>query len=594
MKSNERLNLSAGPTRTKYLAAVMVGLFAGQAVAASKTYTLDGDFDLGALSGVNHTAPGNNQLQLSTVGTTFPVMWVANAGEDTLSKFDTQLNKEIARYHTWFGAKGNHGAYSGPAPSRTAVDIQGNAYVLNRHFDGRVPLLIKILAEGGIDRNGNGVIDTSVDTSNNGIIEPGEMIQMADTNANGIVEQSEIKDERVAWARQVGVAGQLGRSLCIGTDGNLWVGMYSGRTYFKVNSGDGSTITGPISTTPTAGQPNSGAWTPYGCLIDQSGVLWSASLSGLLGKISNTASNTGPYPVASFAGSFNYGIALGNNRVYLGSANQQFNPATNLYSAIGFTVGGSGIVVDGAGNIITGSTTVQKVSPAGAILWTAPLQAGGSSTVGVQVDSDNNVWQMGFTFAGTMQKYRGTDGAPLGVFPIGSQPYTYSDAAGFAARNSTNNTGTWTVTYDGGTNGTQWGTINWTDIIPAGAGVIVQARAADTQAGLPLQAYQTVTKGTLFNATGKFIQILTRLNANAADQSPVLQDLTISSVVVAVAACDVDLDQDIDRNDIGAIQSAIGTAVGAGDPRDSVVDGIITINDSRTCALRCTKAKCAP
>src|SRR4029450_10624276 len=86
-----------------------IAIIAASALAAtgaqgvSKTYTLDADFDLGVLSGVNHDAPNNNQLQLSTVGTTFPVMWIANAGEDTVSKFDTINNVELARYRTWFG-----------------------------------------------------------------------------------------------------------------------------------------------------------------------------------------------------------------------------------------------------------------------------------------------------------------------------------------------------------------------------------------------------------------------------------------------------------------------------------------------------------
>mgnify|MGYP001756940408 FL=1 len=76
----------------------------GSAFAASKTYTLDADFNLGLLSGVSLSVP--NQLQLSAVGTTFPIMWVANAGEDTVSKFDTTANVEIARYRTWFGPAG--------------------------------------------------------------------------------------------------------------------------------------------------------------------------------------------------------------------------------------------------------------------------------------------------------------------------------------------------------------------------------------------------------------------------------------------------------------------------------------------------------
>lgn len=570
--------------------AVSLALLLGSAAhAASKTYTLDADFDLGVLSGVNHNAPGSNQLQLNAVGTTFPVMWIANAGEDTVSKFDTVNNVELARYRTWFGPSGQPGyinhinnAYAGAAPSRTAVDLSGNAYVLNRWFSNRKPVLVKILTEGFIDRNGNGVMDTST-----GAVP----LAMGDSNGNGEIDPSEIKDERIAWAVPVGDTNGLGRSLCIGTDGNLWVGMFNTQRYYKYSSVDGSLLAGPISTTPTAGQPSAGGWQPYGCLIDKNGVLWSASLGGPLGKITNTASNTGPYVVSSFSGGM-YGIGLGNDKVYTGSNNRVFDPATNTSAPIGgMSVGSAGIVVDGSGNIIAGQSTIQKVSPTGTLLWTAPLQAGGSTAVGIQVDSNNDVWQMGFTSAGRMQKYRGTDGAPLGTFPVGNYPYTYSDAAGFAARNVTNPSGTWTVTFDGGAAGTPWDKINWTDLLPTGSSVQVQARAANAVGDLPLQAYQTTSKNAPLALTGRFIQVLTRLSANTNNDSPILYDLSINS---KLTVCDVDKDGDVDSVDIGLIRAAIGQTPTVDDPRDANGDGFITINDARICALKCTRANCAP
>ncbi|MCV2365129.1 hypothetical protein LNV23_16895 [Paucibacter sp. DJ1R-11] len=560
---------------------------AGGALAGSKTYTFDADFDLGLLSGVNHSAPNSNQLQLNAVGTTFPVMWIANAGEDTVSKFDTNANVELARYRTWFGPAGQAGhvshlgdAYSGPAPSRTAVDINGNAYVLNRWFANRKPVLLKLLTEGFIDRNGNGVMDTSSGST---------PLPMADTNGNGQIDDNEITDERVAWAVQVGDQNGLGRALCIGTDGNLWVGMFNTRQYYKYSSSDGSLLAGPVATTPTAGQPNSGAWQPYGCLIDKNGVLWSASLGGPLGKITNTASNTGPYTVASFPGGM-YGIALGNDKVYTGSNNRVFDPATNTSAAIaGLGVSSAGIVVDGSGNIIAGTNTVQKVSPSGVTLWTAPLQAGGAYSVGIQVDANNDIFQIGYG-SNRVHKYRGTDGAPLGTFPVGSVPYTYSDAAGFAARNSTTPTGTWTVTYDSGAAGTAWDRINWTDSVPAGAAVVVQYRTADVAANLAAQAYQTISKNVPFTASGKYIQVLTRLNASTTNASPVLFDLTINT---KVTACDVDLDGDVDTADMALIRAGIGQVPAAGDPRDGNGDGVIDARDVRACTLKCTRSNCA-
>ena len=487
------------------------------------TYTLDADFAQGTLSGVNYTTVAN-QLQLNTVATTFPVMWVANAGEDTVSKVDTNLNREIARYRTWFGPAGQPGyvnhlgsAYSGAAPSRTAVDLDGNAYVLNRHFDGRRPVLIKIAAEGGIDRNGNGVIDTSTDTNGNGLVEPAEMLNLADANANGVIDPSEIQDERILWAVQVGTAGGLGRALCIGTDGNLWVGMYNQLAYYKHSAVDGSLIAGPV------GVP----WSPYGCAVDQGGVLWSASLGSILGKISNTGANSGPYPVQSFFHRGNYGIALGNGRVYLGSSNQQFDPATNTFSEIPNLDFTAGIVVDGAGNIIGGQYDVRKVSPAGALLWASPSQQGGGFAIGIQVDANNDVWQISFSNS-RVYKYRGIDGAPLGSVAVGNTPYTYSDATGLAARSVTTNSGLWTVVRDGGAAATPWLDVAWNQVLPVGSSIAVRVRAADTMAGLPLAAYVPVASGMpLAGVSGRFLQVEARLNANLADESPILLDLAV-------------------------------------------------------------------
>lgn len=546
-------------------------------LAASFTYTFDADFNLGVLSGVSLSTP--NQLQLSAVGTTFPVMWIANAGEDTVSKFDTTNNVELARYRTWFGPIGQTSArshlgsaYSGPAPSRTAVDINGNAYVLNRFFENKKPVLLKILAEGFIDRNGNGVMDTSTGPT---------PTVMADTNGNDQIDPDEITDERIAWAVQVGSPNGLGRSLCIGTDGNLWVGMYNARTYYKVSAADGSQIAGPVSV----------GWTPYGCMIDKNGTLWSSNLGSTLGRIDNTGSDTGPWAVSAIGNMNNYGIALGNNKVYTGSGNRVYDPSTGVAGAIpNMNVTSLGIVVDGSGNIIAGRTTIRKVSPDGNLLWQAPLQSGGSSSVGIQVDSNNDVWQMGFVSAGRMQKYRGTDGSPLGVFPVGNMPYTYSDAAGFAARNVTSPTGTWTVVYDGGAPATPWGKINWNDTVPAGAAVTVEVRAADTVAALSSTAYQPVSKNVDFSAAGKFLQVQTRLNANTNNETPVVFDLTVNS---AVTTCDIDQDADIDSADILLIRAGIGQTPVAGDPRDANGDGKITVLDTRTCAIKCTRARCA-
>lgn len=61
----------------------------------------------------------------------------------------------------------------------------------------------------------------------------------------------------------------------------------------------------------------------------------------------------------------------------------------------------------------------------------------------------------------------------------------------------------------------------------------------------------------------------------------------------AGTVCDVDIDGDIDQLDISAIFAARNTAAsGPDDPRDSIPDGFITVNDAAVCISRCTFQGC--
>jgi hypothetical protein len=491
--------------------------------APPKTYTSDVDFDEGILNGVNHDDV-HDQLQLNSVTTTFPFMWIANAGEDTVSKIDTTANQEVGRYCTWFGP-GWHGAWNGPAPSRTAVDQDGNVYVANRHFDGKPASVMKILLDGGIDRNGNGVIDTSSDTNGNGVIDPGEFFPMTDTNGNGMVDPGELIDERIAWIVQVGPANGLGRSLSIDPNGDIWVGLYNSKTYYKISGSDGSILAGPIGVSPN---------TPYGSLVDGSGILWGASLGTTLLKL-DTNTNTKLAVYNHGAHGSNYGIALGNGKVYLASNSGysyiEFDPVTATFSTPAASkFDALGIAVDADGNIVVGKISggVTKFAADGSVIWSSVAQAGTTEVRGIVVDSDNNIWAI-HRADDKISKYKGIDGTHLGVFPVGHHPYTYSDATGLGYRTSMTPTGTWTVIYDSGSAGTAWGTVSWTDSVPTGASVEVKVRTAETETGLGLVTYQTESNGVGFSATGRYIQIQTRLTANAADESPILYDLTVES-----------------------------------------------------------------
>jgi hypothetical protein len=564
------------------------------AVAGQKTFTTDADFDTGVLFNVNHSAPNNDQLQLNQQVTTFPVLWAANAGEDTVSKIDTNLNKEIGRYRTWFTPVAIHGAFAGPAPSRTAVDQNGDVYVANRHFDGRQAMVLKILTSGFIDRNGNGVADTSSDGNNDGTISGAEILPVVDDNANGIPECSaascEFRDERIVWASLVGPTNGLGRSLCIGNDQTLWVGLYNARQYWNIQSTNGSVISGPHAV----------SWTPYGCAVDSSGILWSASLSAILGRL-DTAN---PANTAAFGASFaNYGIALGgpgDNAVYLGQTSSppigRFDKGTNTFTYLGAALGfaTTGIAVDSNGDIFVGhfpSGAAGKVRPStNTVLWSSPTQSSSESR-GPVADSAGNAWMI-HRLTDRLSKFAGSNGAALGTIAVGDDPYTYSDATGLGNLIS-NPIGTWAVVYDGSIAGLNWSSIAWTESVPTNTSISVRVRADDNAGNLALLPFVPVTNASDPPATGRYIEVEVRFAGDIVGGVPVSPILFDLSIAAPNPVCYVDGDTDVDRLDINAIFAARNTAAQPGDPRDFDQNGFITVNDGRACTLRCTRPNCA-
>ncbi|GAB3038641.1 hypothetical protein [Bowmanella dokdonensis] len=567
-------------------------LYAGVAVAGTTVYTTDSDFDLGTLNSVNHDAPNNNQIQLNVIGDTFPVLWVANAGEDTMSRIDTDgaggSGCEEARYLTAFGdpnTLANHGAFSGPAPSRTAVDTEGNVYVANRHFSGgRRPELLKIAVEGGVDRNGNGVIDTSSDANNDCMITPDEMLPVIDDNNDGITQISEFRDERVIWISEYGDPGDLGRSLCLGTDGSLWAGTYSGREYFRFDQ-NGNILAGPIST--------SGA-TNYGCAVDSDGTLWGATLASTLVEL-DTSSNSW---TQNINGQSNYGIGLGNNRVYLGGTLHAYDPANGTFQ---FNVagGGTGVAVDGDGAVWYGTPTLRKfvTLPSGDLNTTPSCSVSTLGGRGPIVGKGGRIWTINLN-SNSVSQYDSNCNF-ISTIPVGRSPYTYSDATGFGARNQTDPTGIWTVITDGGATGTEWDLISWNNepegLIPAGASIEVEARAANSVGGLGLLAYMPVLNNVPgLGITGQFIQIRTVLRPNANEESPILSDLRVSTVVTQEGSCDNNSDGEVNSIDIANINANRNMSVPPGDPIfDLDANGVINVLDSRICVLQCDNSRCA-
>ena len=581
-------------TLGRRLASVCLGaLLAAPAAAADQecsTYSTAADFELGQMDGV--TVNDDGDLELALIGTTFPVMWIANAGEDTVSKIDTANNVEIARYKTTYGTA-THGAWTGTAPSRTAVDGDGNVYVANRQFDGKRMSVMKILTEGGIDRNGNGGIDTSADTSGDGQIQTAEMIILADGNGTGELESSELLDERVAWISYLGPADSIGRALCIDDQGFVWVGDFQNSAYYKLDPANGAVLAGPISVSPLY---------PYGCLVDGNGILYSAErgTSPTGQKIGKLDTATGTYLGTYYhtGQGTHYSIGAGSGRVYLAIEDQNrylvFDTSTNLFSAVGST-SSRGISVDGAGDIVLGRSNIRKHRPDGSQVWSVTNPQGYQDQRGVIVDGNNDVWVVNLT-SNNISKFNGATGAHITTLPVGLSPYTYSDATGFAFRNISDPSGIWTGIIDSGTAGTDWETLSWNEDggnVPAGSSISMEVRANDDQGQLPFEDYQPAANGGGgLGVIGRFLQIKVTLRPNEDDETPVLADFTAQPAVVQ---CDVNQDCQVDITDVRAIMQARNqTVTESPNAMDRDGDKVITMLDVRQCILKCDNPRCAP
>jgi prepilin-type N-terminal cleavage/methylation domain-containing protein len=73
-----------------------------------------------------------------------------------------------------------------------------------------------------------------------------------------------------------------------------------------------------------------------------------------------------------------------------------------------------------------------------------------------------------------------------------------------------------------------------------------------------------------------------------------LPGVPVTSVTQPHAVCDIFNRGKIDIGDIRIISAGLNSTVLPNDPRDADLDGKITVNDARLCAVRCTNPNCAP
>ena len=472
-------------------------------------------------------------VRLTSAMASIPFIWIANSAEGTVSRLDTSDGREIARYNVCSD------------PSRTAVDLNGDGIVGCRG-DGKVAK-IAILEADCIDRNGNGVIDTSRDDNGNGHIEAGERV----TN-----------DECILWMVQPdgvgsGCSGAAGcaRSAGVDKDNHAWIGFWNSKQLRQLESSTGATLKSiQLSNRP------------YGLAITGDGKIWYASRASYgIGRVDPEVGET---QFIAMPGSRNvYGLAVDHlGKVWVATGESaglsRYDPVAGTWTHFGpwatrgLTRGVAvKVVSDGDGNILgakvfvghhnwaemCGSATVgqhRSVSVVDAVTLTEdPVIDIGADRgpVGVALDVDGNLWTVN-QCTSSATKVDPVTRTVLGTFSVGSSPYTYSDMTGYALRNITAPTGYIRQVFTGWDTGqTVWQSI-FVDATLPGNGITylrLRYRVAASEAGLQgvgwSQYYGAFPPQALplaVNATGRVIEVEVTLHTDDAAYIPTLRSIS--------------------------------------------------------------------
>lgn len=516
----------------------------------SKTYTNNSDFDEGSMTNLNYNDVPD-QLQINTSGDTdmdnsnYHFIWVPNTNLGTVSKVDTRTGNEVGRY------KVNSNASHGGDPSRTTVDLKGDVWVGTRRA-GTVVKIGDYESGNCLDRNGDGSIQTSRDTDNDGNIQGAEILNWGDDECvlyevvlisgkvNTFIPGKYTGDyDPYYW-------GTSPRGLAIDSANNLWAGVGSSSSqdtgkYYYINE------TGVINASKTL-DLSSYSHTPYGAVIDKNGILWSSKYSDHILRINTSnITNNNFNDIKTITISTIYGFCLdysghlfiaGENRlvkVNINGTNIETN-WTKSAKALRGVVSTPDNDIWVAGGIDTNSgitddkskyNSVSRYDNNGNLKATISVF---NKPSGVAVDEAGKVW---VTDIGSSKIYRidpATNAVDLTKDIIGSDGhYTYSDMTGFIVRTITKKTpepGTWNVIFDSGITNIPWGTISWNSNEPAG--ISVKARSSNDKAHW--SAWKDAGNGIGFSGLyGQYLEMETTLQIESGKPSPILYDLTARS-----------------------------------------------------------------
>ncbi|HET9517133.1 MAG TPA: hypothetical protein VFO77_05345 [Actinoplanes sp.] len=487
---------------------------------ASRTYTLDADFDEGVANNVVHSTP--NQLQLDDTVTAFPFIWVALSARGTIAKIDTATGAVKGEYSTTSDGDGAHN------PSRTSVANDGSVWSGNRNQSSVIH--VGLVETGQCeDRNGNGTIETSSGY--------GDVLAWPGGSNGNSAAVSNAADECIR--HYVDTQGGDARHISVDAAGDVWVGSTS-NTFQKVDGTTGAIVAGTTRNLPCGG---------YGGLIDGNGVLWSTLGSSTLLRWDPNApdSATNPRCLAVPA----YGLARdSNNNVWastLDSSELVYKVSPDGNTIQSFSMHhqyAQGLAVDGndhvwiSSSLFGGPNRITHLKNDGSFV--GEVTGAGSGSTGVSVDAAGKIWTANIESSDATRidpngGPLGPDGVTrVGAFDLtvalpGAAPYNYSDMTGSALTGKPTS-GTWSVVYDSTIPGAEWGTVDWTADLPSDSNITFTVASSEDNVTFG-PATPTTDGAELTVANGRYLRITAAFTraTTPGEESPILYDVTVST-----------------------------------------------------------------
>ena len=440
----------------------------------------------------------------------FPSIWIANSPENTVSRLDTVSGQEKSRHKVCYD------------PSRTAVDLDGNVWVACRGDGKAVKIILSDL--GCPDKNGDGEVVTSLDKNGDGKVTGTEVVP-----AN--------QDECIKFTVQP-VGATLLRGAGVDKDNHAWVADWSAMKLYRLEPEAGATV-------QTISIPDN----PYGLAIDSTGIIWvSGRGQNKVVRVDPATGQTQMLTPDNGGWIFSpYGIGVdGLNRIWVAScfsesAVHRYDPAIGEWKSV--TVPGypRGIAANAEGKTFAALDSAGQVAVIDQETMTldGTISLGGwKNPVGISIDHKGFVWAVNQS-GNSASKIDVAQMQVIGEYPVGSNPYTYSDMTGYQLITFVTPSGFYLHTFSSeGLPAGFWSLLSVDFLATANGWIAISFRAADTKEGLESKEWHPVIGpyppeefpldlSGYPDAEGTFLEVAVHLHVGDGGASPLIKKIEV-------------------------------------------------------------------